>query len=42
MACGTPVISSNVSSMPEILGDAGVLIAPNHSQVLGQSLLDIN
>ncbi len=41
MACGTPVISSNVSSMPEILGDAGVLIAPNDSQVLGQSLLDL-
>jgi glycosyltransferase involved in cell wall biosynthesis len=41
MACGTPVISSNVSSMPEILGDAGVLIAPNNPQALGQSLLDL-
>lgn len=28
MACGAPVISSNTSSMPEILGDAGMLIEP--------------
>jgi glycosyltransferase involved in cell wall biosynthesis len=41
LACGTPVISSNVSSMPEIVGDAGVLIAPNNSQALAQSLLEL-
>ncbi len=41
MACGTPVISSNVSSMPEIVGNAGVLIAPNNSQALAQSLLEL-
>ncbi|MBI5033444.1 MAG: glycosyltransferase family 4 protein [Chloroflexi bacterium] len=29
MACGTPVITSNVSSMPEVAGDAGLLINPN-------------
>jgi len=28
MACGTPVIVSNVSSFPEIVGDAGLLIDP--------------
>lgn len=28
MACGTPVIVSNVSSLPEVVGDAGILIAP--------------
>lgn len=28
MACGTPVLSSNVASMPEILGDAAVLVDP--------------
>ncbi len=28
MACGTPVISSNVTSMPEIIGDAGILVDP--------------
>lgn len=28
MACGTPVISSNASSLPEVVGDAGILIEP--------------
>ncbi len=28
MACGCPVITSNVSAMPEIAGDAGVLVDP--------------
>jgi len=28
MACGTPVVTSNVSSLPEIAGDAAVLINP--------------
>ena len=29
MACGTPVIASNTSSLPEIVGDAGLLVAPH-------------
>jgi len=29
MACGTPVIVSNVSSLPEVVGDAGFLVDPN-------------
>ena len=28
MACGTPVIASNTSSLPEVVGDAGILIDP--------------
>ncbi|MBC7262741.1 MAG: glycosyltransferase family 4 protein [Chloroflexi bacterium] len=28
MACGTPVIVSNVSSLPEVVGDAGLFVAP--------------
>jgi len=28
MACGTPVITSNVSSLPEVTGDAALLINP--------------
>jgi alpha-1,3-rhamnosyl/mannosyltransferase len=28
MACGTPVIASNVASMPEVVGEAGVLLEP--------------
>ena len=28
MACGTPVITSNLSSLPEVAGDSGVLVNP--------------
>ena len=28
MACGTPVITSNISSMPEVAGDAAILVDP--------------
>ena len=29
MACGTPVITSAISSMPEYIGEAGLLIQPD-------------
>jgi glycosyltransferase involved in cell wall biosynthesis len=32
MACGTPVITSNLSSLPEVAGDAALLINPYHTQ----------
>jgi len=28
MACGVPVVTSNVSSLPEVVGDAAVLVNP--------------
>jgi glycosyltransferase involved in cell wall biosynthesis len=28
MACGTPVITSNTSSIPEVVGDAGIMLNP--------------
>jgi len=28
MACGTPVITSDTSSLPEVVGDAGLLVDP--------------
>ena len=31
MAGGCPVVTSNVSSLPEVVGDAGVLVDPNDS-----------
>ncbi len=30
MACGTPTIVANVSSLPEVVGDASLLVAPDH------------
>ncbi len=44
MACGVPVIASHSSSLPEIMGDAGILIDPYQPdelfQALKQTLLD--
>jgi glycosyltransferase involved in cell wall biosynthesis len=30
MACGTPVVTSNVSSMPEVVGEAAMLVNPEN------------
>ena len=30
MACGTPVVTSNVSSLPEVVGDAAVIVNPEN------------
>ncbi len=30
MACGTPVVTSNISSLPEVVGDAAVLVKPEN------------
>jgi glycosyltransferase involved in cell wall biosynthesis len=32
MNCGTPTIVANVSSLPEVVGDAGLLVAPEHTE----------
>jgi glycosyltransferase involved in cell wall biosynthesis len=32
MACGTPVISSNASSLPEVVGEAGILVEPRDTK----------
>jgi glycosyltransferase involved in cell wall biosynthesis len=38
MACGTPVVVSNVASLPEVVGDAGLLIDPNNWEELAVAL----
>jgi glycosyltransferase involved in cell wall biosynthesis len=38
MACGTPVIASNISSIPEVVGDAGKLINPCNSKEFEDAL----
>ncbi|MDZ7957143.1 MAG: glycosyltransferase family 1 protein [Aulosira sp. DedQUE10] len=42
MACGTPVITSNVSAMPEVAGDAGVLVDPKESQAIVEAVFCIH
>ncbi len=41
MACGTPVIASNVTSIPEIVGDAAILIDPTDGDRLKKALLEL-
>ncbi|MBO0726461.1 MAG: glycosyltransferase family 4 protein [Blastocatellia bacterium] len=41
MACGTPVVTSDVSSLPEVAGDAALLIDPNDEGALANALLEI-
>lgn len=41
MACGATVITSNVSSLPEIVGDAGVLIDPNNVEEIAEAMLQL-
>jgi glycosyltransferase involved in cell wall biosynthesis/GT2 family glycosyltransferase len=41
MSCGTPVITSNTSSMPEIGGDAALYINPTDVQQLTTLLLEV-
>jgi glycosyltransferase involved in cell wall biosynthesis len=38
MACGTPVVASNTSSLPEVVGDAGLLVAPNDYMALAEAI----
>lgn len=37
-ACGTPVLTSNVSSLPEAAGDAAMLVDPNNVEALAAGL----
>ncbi|MBS3026829.1 MAG: glycosyltransferase family 4 protein [Dolichospermum sp. DET50] len=41
MACGTPVITSNVSAMPEVVGDAGVLVNPRDAKEIANAVINL-
>lgn len=41
MSCGIPVIASNLSSIPEIVGDAGLLFPPTDAEQLAGLMKDI-
>jgi glycosyltransferase involved in cell wall biosynthesis len=38
MACGTPVVCSAVASLPEVAGDAAILVDPHDTAQLAQSM----
>ncbi len=41
MACGTPVITSTVSSLPEVAGPAAILIEPTDPAALARAISDL-
>lgn len=38
MACGTPVVASNAPALPEVLGDAAILVDPYDVEALGRAM----
>ncbi|MFV9567104.1 glycosyltransferase family 4 protein [Thermoanaerobacter mathranii] len=38
MACGCPVITSNTSSLPEVVGDAGVMVNPYNVEEIARAI----
>jgi glycosyltransferase involved in cell wall biosynthesis len=41
MSCGTPVVTSNVSSLPEAVGDAAVLVNPDNVFDIARGLKEV-
>jgi glycosyltransferase involved in cell wall biosynthesis len=41
MACGAPVITSNTSSLPEVVGDAAIQIDPHDIDALAQAIIQL-
>jgi glycosyltransferase involved in cell wall biosynthesis len=41
LACGVPVVGSNASSVPEIVGDAGILVDPQDARAMAGALIAV-
>ncbi|MDR0866875.1 MAG: glycosyltransferase [Planctomycetota bacterium] len=41
MSCGVPVITSNTSSLPEVVGDAAIMITPNDEEACVKAFEDL-
>ena len=41
MACGTPVVASNLTSIPEVAGDAAVLADPRDENAFARALIHV-
>src|SRR5205085_8452889 len=38
MACGTPVVTSNTTSLPEVVGDAALMVDPRDAEALAGAM----
>jgi len=41
MACGTPILTSNVSSLPEVAGDSGMTLSPDDEAIWTDALKQV-
>ncbi len=41
MACGCPVVTSNTSSLPEVVGEAGIMVDPYDTNSLAQAMRQV-
>jgi len=41
MACGAPVITSNRASLPEVAGDAALVVDPDNAEAVGDALVQL-
>ncbi len=41
MACGTPVICSNAGALPEVAGDAAILVEPGRPEAFAEALVSV-
>jgi len=41
MQCGTPAITSNTSSLPEVVGEAAIMVDPHDRDALAHSMLEL-
>lgn len=41
MACGVPVVSTTGGALPEVVGDAGILVPPADTSALTRAILDV-
>jgi glycosyltransferase involved in cell wall biosynthesis len=42
MACGTPVIASKTGSLPEVTGDAALLVDPHHVEAIADAMRQLS
>jgi len=41
MACATPLICSNVASLPEVVGDAAILVSPHDPEAMAEAMATV-